>query len=245
MIRRELISAYLNDYSTIKVKGNNLKNIAASVRQEIQNLMALEIIEQSEDMITTKDFLNVEDISISELIRKMDIIVRSMLLSLKGSLNENKFPTISNMDMDINRLFFAVLRTMKRCFANPAIMHSMKLDYLKLFQFWNIAYYLESMGDHIKWFSKNMNAKEINGKVKKNTASLIDDLEKYYLTTVKTFYNGDIEAAYKASLTKRGLMRKCDEIRSISGNNPTAVCVSENIKGIIEDVHSIVRRVYS
>ena len=159
MIRRELISAYLNDYSTIKVKGNNLKNIAANVRQEIQNLMALEIIEQSEDMIITKDFLNVEDISISELIRKMDIIVRSMLLSLKGSLNENKFPTISNMDMDINRLFFAVLRTMKRCFANPAIMQNMKLDYLKLFQLWNIAYYLESVGDHIKWFSKNINVK--------------------------------------------------------------------------------------
>src|SRR3989344_9398290 len=61
-IQRELIPAYINNVRTVNLIGKEIKDKAPQIEPIIQNLMALEIMEQSATKIVARDFLNMQEI---------------------------------------------------------------------------------------------------------------------------------------------------------------------------------------
>src|SRR3989344_9551201 len=57
-LQREVNAAYVLNNRKITLKGNELKRNVRKVQQTFQNLMALEVMEQTNDSIVAKDFLN-------------------------------------------------------------------------------------------------------------------------------------------------------------------------------------------
>src|SRR3989338_2184617 len=88
-IKRELVPAYINNFTTITLTGKELKKRAKQIRNIIQDLVALEIIEETSEKVIAKSFLNVKDLSIKDLIRKMDIITRAMISDSRLAISED------------------------------------------------------------------------------------------------------------------------------------------------------------
>src|SRR3989344_3432259 len=105
-IKREIVSAYLNNYNIIKTEGDTAK-YGGYVRDAIKNLMALEIVE--------------------EIIRKIDTITKSMMLDVKTIDGKGDSENLMQRDEQINRLVYLIMRTMRFTLDNPGMANKKNL----------------------------------------------------------------------------------------------------------------------
>ena len=122
-IYREIVSTYLTEYHRLIIKGSNLNTHIKSIRELIYMLPALEIVEESSSKVVAKSFLDVYNISIKDLIRRMDNIVRSMILDLKNVIDNECDPEILiERDQEINRLCYLIFKILKSAYTDPNVM---------------------------------------------------------------------------------------------------------------------------
>jgi len=69
-IRREVNAAYIENYREIALVGKQLKQQSAELLDMARSLIALEVLEITTEKIVTKDFLDMDKVSIKELIKK-------------------------------------------------------------------------------------------------------------------------------------------------------------------------------
>src|SRR3989338_2438599 len=126
MIKAEIVSAYLNNCNTIEIRSKNLADDAPVIKGIIRNLSGMEIIEQTGAKIIAQDLIDVSSISIQNIIRRMDVITRSMmddlLLCIEGKYDSK---SIMQMDADLNRLYFLGYRVIKNAMEKPAVMRKL------------------------------------------------------------------------------------------------------------------------
>ncbi|MBU1975454.1 MAG: phosphate uptake regulator PhoU [Nanoarchaeota archaeon] len=242
-IQRKIISCYINNYKKIMVLYDT-NEIAKEIRAMIQNLMALEVIEQTANMIVAMDYLNMHDISIASLIRKNDNIIRSMFKDLLSCLKKNDFDkelseNIIARDLDVNRLTFVIMRAVKNAMTDPH-MKKEGTD-LEYFNFYELAQYMERMADEIKRI-----VRLLYQDCPKNLSELYEvamDVEKIYLNAMKTYYNKDTESAYKVATEKNQVMDKINKYQE----SHTAANVHEafgRFKNVLLIIHSAIRLIY-
>jgi len=131
-IVRETVSAYINNFNPIIVRGKDLTEKAPEIRKALGDLIALEVMEQNSDRIVAKDFLNMDKISIESSIKKMDMIIRSILSDSKVLDIEQDYINIYHRDQDINRLNFLIYRAIKHALDNPDALKTYHLLSFKL-----------------------------------------------------------------------------------------------------------------
>src|SRR3989338_5916784 len=73
-IETEIVTAYLNSADMIEVLSKDLKTNAQDIKKILRNLSGMEVLEQTSTRIVAKNLINIEEISILTLIRRMDII---------------------------------------------------------------------------------------------------------------------------------------------------------------------------
>lgn len=244
-INRELISAYLGGYNLIRVQGEDLMKFAKEIKEEVHNLVAVEIMDQSRDEILIKDLLSLEEISVKDMIRRMDIITRAMISTLKSNFLEGKSQSIDHLDHDVNRIYFVILRTLTHCLKDPNFTSLIKLEQPQLFLYWNISSSIEIIADQVKVISRFCTDKLEKKRISKEMVTLISEVENMYLEIMKAYYTNDVELAYKLSSLRGDLFAKCDLFLEKKWNT---YCVPETIcrlKNIIDETHNIIRRVYS
>src|SRR3989338_5037209 len=113
-LQRELTSAYINNYSLITFIGITHSEQVKAIRSIIEEFVALEVAEHTSSKVVVKDFLNLEEISIDQTLRRMDMIIRSMLKdSLQTIEKKQVLETIEYHDADVNKLYFLLFRLLK------------------------------------------------------------------------------------------------------------------------------------
>jgi len=244
-IWRELNVAYINNFHTIILTGSNIKEIAKELREKIQNLMALEIIEQTSSRIVTKDFLNVNEVSIENIIRKMDIIVRDMLNDAKVSSKEDIYYNIKHRDEDVNKLSFLVFRLVRHAMTNPSIQKKLNVDPNSLMTYWLLATYLENLGDEAKRISGLLNETKFEKGQEEEAIEVISDIEKSYLEIMKAYYTANKERALILANNNKRLFIKCDEFFKKFRNHETTPLMVEKMKNMTAVVHQMGRLVYT
>ncbi|MEK6856972.1 MAG: phosphate uptake regulator PhoU, partial [Nanoarchaeota archaeon] len=128
-IQREITSAYINNYHLINIAGENLSEHLKDIRNIIQDFVALEVVEQTNKRIVVKDLLNLDDIAIDKTIKRMDMVVRSMLQDSKGSVEKPELDeSIRFRDEDVNRIYFLLFRLLKSALKNPKIAEKFGLS---------------------------------------------------------------------------------------------------------------------
>ena len=250
ILRRELISAYMNGYNVIKIVDKNLKDRAIEIRNELQNLMALEVMEQTQTSITTRDLLNLEDLDVSVLIRRMDTIARTMVADLKESIDNgsDQFANLRHRDQDINRIFYVIKRLTNLGISDPNFASQIKTTTKGLFNSWIVASILESVADEVKRISELL----INIKLKNNTKKFLfetfSELETNYLSVMRAYYTKDAPLALAYSDKRKDLLKKCNnffvEVNRYSETNLRVLAINERFKSIIELANGISRIVY-
>ncbi len=245
-VKREIISAYLNDYTTIKISGDNIRKYEDDVRQTIQNLMALEIVEQGNNFIIAKDFLDINTISVDTIVRRMDTILRSMMEEIKNAKKNTNFLQIVNRDEDVNRLMFLGIRILRSSLKDPSTAKSLKITSYQVLEHWSIMNNIEKIADETKRLARYLDKiKREDKETFEKILSLYAKIETTYLDAMKAYYNQDIELAFSLSSAKKNLAEEFTMIYQKNYNKKNIPIITENLKETVSVIHNILRRVFS
>ncbi|MEA3430630.1 MAG: phosphate uptake regulator PhoU [Nanoarchaeota archaeon] len=244
-IKREIIAAYINNNQTIILTGKELKNKSADLRGILHNIMALEIMEQTSDRVVAKDFLNMKKLQFSSLIRKMDVMLRSMLSDTKICFKEDVYDHIRQREADVDRLAFLIYRMVKFSLMNPSEVRDLHVTPNDLLNYWWMANNLEKATDKIKHLAKHITDIKVGPKIQSQLVEFLTILEGNLSMTMKAYYSNNKELAFKAANEKEPLIKGCVAFVEKNWKIQYLPELLEHIKETAIAIHNIGRTVYS
>jgi len=248
-IRREIRSAYLDDYYRIYIKGSNLKAISSTVKKDVHDLVSLEAIEESQDKIIARSFLDFSDISVADLIRRIDNITRSMFSDsiaciLEYPADYDTAQLLRERDADVNRLAFLVFKILKSSAKDVNVCQKIGLSQLEILRCWHLVFIIEKIADEnkrIARFIKQLHEKKIKFE-KKELVKLYEEVKEHYETVMKAYYKTDYLLSDEVYSRKSPLLIKCEEyfdrnkhleLAEITGKLKSIISQSDDISKII------------
>ena len=206
-IRREVNAAYIENYREIALVGKQLKQQSAELLDMARSLIALEVLEITTEKIVTKDFLDMDKVSIKELIKKMDMIVRSMLKDCTLMFVEDSAENIALRDHDVNRLSFLLFRVIRYSMRNPArAFKNSSLSIPELLNHYISTSLLENIADEAKRMSRVMKKMKLSKKEKEDCIQVLKNVEELYLAIMKAYYIEDRNLSLELSNKKHDLI---------------------------------------
>ncbi len=204
-LKTEIIAAYANNSNIIKISGSNIKNISPSIKQIVHGLFGMEVIEETSSNITVKDLLDVSEVSIDSIVKRMDILVKSMM---EDSLFSDKLESVLERDNEVNRLALLAVRIFRAATYNPGMLKIFNTNYWDMFISRQVTVQLEHIGDYTKRIAKLMRENKPNDDLKK----LYLQLTARYREAMKTYYNKDKPSSYKLETDSKKFMQMCDKL---------------------------------
>jgi phosphate uptake regulator len=197
-MRRETISAYINNYNIFTFIGDISKNIE-NIRGILDNFLALEIVEQTDKKLVAKDFLNLQEFSLQNTLRRMDMLTRSMLVDTKKGKQQTK--ALNSMDFEVDKLFFLVSRLIRSNLQSE----TSKINNIEALSSWWLAKNIESIADA---------AKNLVEFFSKQDKEIFDKAEEYYLESIKSYFKKDKVLADKLIAQRKELLEKTDGLKN-------------------------------
>ena len=207
-IESEIVSAYLANYDIIEIRGRNLQDFNIEIKNNLKNLIGLELMEQETNRLVARDLINVNEISVESLIRRIDIVIRSMIKDSTAGLHEDYYESIFHRDKDVNRLVLLLKRVIKLALEEPYVAEKLKRSNKELLKDWNIVSILESVGDEVKRISRLYRKAD---KHKNKIKEINSILGQKYFDLMKAYHKNNIAAARKINLEHKQRMRMIDE----------------------------------
>ena len=246
-LRRELNAAYIENYREIIFKGKDLKEKSEQILPFVRDLIALEVLELDSSKIVTRDFLNMEKVSIIQLVKKMDIILRSMLKDCAQSFTEKNAENILLRDQDVNRLSFLLYRVIRYGMRNQSrIFKNYSLAPIDLLNSYWVTFHLEAIADESKRISRAMQKSTFISRPKQQEfVALVRQAESLYLDMIKAYYETNKEKAFELSNRKVPLVTAVnkfyDEVRSTGKDVAYMV---DRFRRLVSSIHELDRLVY-
>ncbi|MCK4589709.1 MAG: phosphate uptake regulator PhoU [Nanoarchaeota archaeon] len=208
-IQAEIVAAYLANYDIIDIKGRNLQDFVLDIKTTFKNLIGMELIEQETNRILARDLINLKEVSIESLIRRIDIIIRSMIKDSTSNLHEDYYESIFQRDNEINKLTLLLKRVIKLALEEPHVAEKLKRKNKELLKDWNIISLLESIGDEVKRISRLYGKLNKNKNKVKEINSMLGDK---YFQLMKAYHKNNIPTARKINLEHQDRMKQIDDL---------------------------------
>ena len=242
MIRTEGISAYLNNYDIIEVKGKLKKDLAVQIKSILRNLTGMEIITQDAEKIIAKDLLNITEISIETLIRRMDNIVRSMLIDSIKSIHNNMYEEIYERDQDVNRLVFLAYRVIRAGMIDSRIAKSLGKANIELLYNQILIEKLEKVADKAKRVARFLGPANLKESEKKELEDIYCSIKECFFNVMKAYYKKDLDLAFRIETAGAEKIARLNEFLKERQNAPAHVVI-EQMKSMTISVKNIARAV--
>jgi len=211
-ISTEITSAYLNNYDVINISGKQLEENSSKVKTILRNLTGMEIIKQTANKITAKDLLNLKEISIRTMIRRMDNIVRSMILDSIDGFKTDHSQSIFDRDADVNRLGFLAQRTIRAAMINQRLAKHFVISNNELMFSREIVDKIEKIGDQAKRIARRIkSASSLTKQEAKSLTELYKKIYADYTNVMKAYYKKDLKLAYEVEVGTTDLIRRCND----------------------------------
>ncbi len=170
-------------------------------------------MEQTSDTIIAKDFLSMEKVSINELVKKMDIITRTMFKEACESFHEDNYDNINERDQDINRLYFLLYRAVVYNLENPfQAVKNHRLSPLEIFKYYQLGFYIEIVADEVRRSTRFARKLQVSPAKRIYLERLLQRINEYYLNTMKATYSNDFNAVLKLSEEQYILNKEFDAL---------------------------------
>lgn len=244
-IKRTIIGAYIQNHKTISLEGKEIKKKAREIQTTLQSLIAMEVIEQTSEKIVAKDFLNYDDVSVNNIIRKIDLILRAMLEDVILVFEEDVCENINYRDNDVNKLVFLIFRIVRFGFENHSYFSKkFNLSFIDLFTIHYLASYLEQLGDDIKRIARRMKASKFSQKEKQRYKELLKKIKDCYLKTMKAYYNKDLKTIHEVINLRDQLIKECENFYSKNKKIPGIGFLIDRTKATIVHICQLGRVLY-
>lgn len=242
MIQTEIISAYLNNYDTIEVKGKFSKDSAVKAKSILRNLTGMEIIRQDAQKIVAKDLLNINEISIETMIRRMDNIVRSMLIDSINSFHEDMYEEIYERDQDVNRLVFLAYRVLRAAIIDSKIAKNIGKSNIEILYSQILIEKLEKVADKSKRVARHIKQANLKNSEKDELEKIYNEIKECYFEVMKAYYKKDLDAAFRIENAGIQKVSRLNEFIKERQNAPAHMVV-EQLKSMIVSIKNIARAV--
>lgn len=245
-IGREVCATYIQNYPRIILKGKDIKNKVKELQGVIQSLIALEIMEQTSDTIIAKDFLNMDTVSVEELIRKMDVVTRTMMKEACTIFTEDTYESLNERDHDVNRLYFLFYRTILYNLENPLrALKNLKLSGVELLRIKFIGFYIEEIADEIRRTARYAHLLKISPQKQKQISDFLLKMNAYYTETMKAAYNKDIDLAFRLSEQKKQYDQELELLETDMVKVPNFSRVINRLQRMTGLIHNLGRVLYT
>ena len=193
----KIVAAYLLGYDSIDViipkqLRSDLEKEFLSVKDR---LMGLEMVEEEEANITLRMMIDPLGLKPSEILRRMWRISNDMLNDALESLLNHDLKRSKLLEMregDMDRLYFYMVRILRKSALNPALRAALKLSSLELLDYRLAAYFLENIADRAYELIKFIDIDQ--GKLQRNMKKISDILLENHHHSMEAFLNGRLEA---------------------------------------------------
>jgi len=240
-IEMELVAAYINHCDVVNLISKDLKSNVVDVREMVNKLIGFEITHQLPGKIIIKDFLNLNDVSLSDMIRKIDLMIRSMFDNLVLCFNKKESVDVQEQDIDVNKLSFLILRVVKKALDDPELGKKMGMSNLELSETRILVTKLEKIADSLKRIYRFWSEADINEAKKFNLLFL--KLKDSYFKVMDSYYMKDYKKAYEVASSKSGYMLECEKFFE-KKNSVNTIKLVERLKEIQAYVADVARIAY-
>lgn len=241
-LKRRIISTYISGSDIIEIRGD-IEKLRKPIKRYSHYLIAFEVVEESPNLIVLKNFLDIKTISISNLIRRIDNITRSMLEDTKLSLNEDNSRVIYDRDNEVNSMAFLILRVTKILMGDAALSRHFNINCNQLLDNWILVQDIETIADESKRIARFFKDIKLNKKESDELIKIFDDVFKEYLTAMKAYYTADKKLAYAVASRKDSIFSSCNAL-SNKNHKPLVNNIIEKLRNMENSIHSISRVVY-
>ncbi len=244
-IQRELTSAYINSFNEIIFTGKKVSEKKEIIGKIVSEKMGIEITEESSSQVTVKDILDFESLSFERSVKRMDNIIKSMfeelIIGLRGPVfKEWTFKEMSRADRDVNKMYFLILKIVRRCQSDTTSMRKLKVDSRTVSNASWLAFHSEYIGDELKRIAKFLTQEKIIESERKHLLDVILALEKEYIETLSSYHRNDKISAQRLANRKDINLNLCEKFfeksaSQIRGN------MTEKLKGISSTIADIAK----
>lgn len=239
-VRREIMSAYIKNNDMINIVGD-LKPIRQPIDNMLHGLLALEIMEDTPDRIVIRDFLNVSDISLGDVIRRMDVMVKVMLGDVDVSFSKNMYDKLSQMDRSVNKLKYLVFRVIRKGMKDPGVLKSLRVENCtELLDYWLVAERLEGIADDTRRIARFLKIGDFKEQEADELKKLFQITKDEYFRLMKSLYTRDVGVAHEIASAVDERLVKWDEIFN-KNDKKVAGPLIERFKAIEGQVREVAR----
>ena len=257
LLKAEIVSSYLNGYDTINILFDSHTKEASKIKDITRNLSGLEIMEQTSTRIVAKNLINISEISIKNIIRRMDIITRAMMedaiLCYRGQC---LYDSIHQRDTDVNRLYFLSYRVIKNAMKNPRIAKSLETEPWQLHSDTLVIVRLEKIADRQKRITRYLCGANFDRSTLAELDKVHTDISESYNDVMKAYYTKDKQIAFQVDVTNKERTEPCNNIlekyttlhsnSKNKSNNSNLIAVAkviENLKATAAEIRNLARTV--
>ena len=257
LLKAEIVSSYLNDYDTINILFDNNSKEVTRIKDVLRNLSGLEIMEQTSTRIVAKNLININEISIKNIIRRMDIITRAMMEdSILCCRGQSTYESIHHRDVDVNRLYYLGSRVIKNAMKNPRIAKSLGTEPWQLHCDTLMILKLEKIADRQKRIARYICTSNLDRTTLAEIDKIHTDISEAYNEVMKSYYNQDKQIAYKIEISSKERANSCNRFlqkytatyansksKTANENLVTVAKIIENLKATAAEIKNIARTV--
>ncbi len=238
-LKTEITSSYINNYHLLSIEELETKAIPA-VKAILRDLVGMEIIEEDSHKIVAKDFLDISEVSIDSIIRRMDLLIRSMLDD-SLQIEEDRYESIYGRDNEVNRLSKLGFRVARAVLENPSLLKMFNTTIWDVVLCRQILIQLERFADQTKRIARIL--KRLRDKQKKRAFQKYYALIKErYRAVMKAHYSKNKEESYKLESATKNLFKVSDKLCE-KYKDTEIIRLSEYLKHMIISLNSIVRSI--
>ncbi|SMO42550.1 phosphate signaling complex PhoU family protein [Halorubrum cibi] len=231
-LTRAVTTMYVSGFDVIELTGGEITTEQRStVREAVQSLVGLEVLEETRDRVVVRDLLDSSELSIHNAVTRMRLISLSMLqdaITALSELDHDLARDVIGRDDDLDRLWLVVSRIFRATLRTPKAAEELGLPREECFDYHSSARQLERIGDHAtKIAHLTLNIEE---PLPEDVIDAIDDLHGDAVEVVDTamdalFAEDNDEATRLANEARTGVRAIDERVRAIDellrGLDPT------------------------
>ena len=155
---RAVMTMYVSGFDIISLEAGRITTAQRrAIRDATQNLVGVEVLEETTDKVVIQDLLDSSELSIVNAVTRMRLIASSMLEDALVSLIENDDDVARDVierDDDVDRLWLVVSRIFRATLRSPRAAEELGVSREGCFDYHSSARQLERVADHAVKISK-------------------------------------------------------------------------------------------
>ena len=153
------------------------------------------------------------EIQISDLRRRLDTVVKSMIADSKIGTGKENYESVYNRDYDVNKFAYVMLRVIRRGMEKPSVRKSLGVSILDLVFEQLAVLSMERVADRAKRISRADATSKITKQEIAELNKIYEIIAENYNQSVRAYKNKDYKLSCLAFSSNKKIQNMCGKIR--------------------------------